>query len=113
MCWYIFSVNPLSVNFMTNVFMRSLFGICLNLIFFIIFKLSSSMFSRIKFGSIWNNSISGCSQNPPQTSKVQSFATVINGFEPLTVAAKLSTLDVCGGPIIIIINLFNVDIKDN
>lgn len=29
-------------------------------------------------------------------SKVESFPTVANGFQRLTVVAKLSTLDVCG-----------------
>ena len=34
----------------------------------------------------------------PQTSKMESFATVVNGWTPLTIVAKLSILDVCGGP---------------
>ena len=34
---------------------------------------------------------------PPQKSKIESFATIVNGFEPLNVLAKLSILDFCGG----------------
>ena len=29
---------------------------------------------------------------------MESFATIINGFKPLAIAAKLSILDVCRGP---------------
>ena len=29
---------------------------------------------------------------------MESFATILNGFTLLTTAAKLSILDVCGGP---------------
>ena len=29
---------------------------------------------------------------------MESFATIVNGFEPLTFVAKLSILDVCEGP---------------
>ena len=32
---------------------------------------------------------------PPKTSKMESFATIVNGLKPLTAVAKLSTLDVC------------------
>ena len=27
---------------------------------------------------------------PPQTSKMESFATIVNGFQPLTIVGKLS-----------------------
>ena len=33
---------------------------------------------------------------PPQTSKMQSFAIIINGFSMLTFVAKLSVLYFCG-----------------
>ena len=29
---------------------------------------------------------------------MESFATIVNGFKPLAIAAKLSILDVCRGP---------------
>ena len=32
----------------------------------------------------------------PQSSKMESFARIVNDFQSLTVAAKLSTLNVCG-----------------
>ena len=35
---------------------------------------------------------------PPQISKIQRFATVVNGFQSLTIVAKLSILDVSGDP---------------
>ena len=35
---------------------------------------------------------------PQQTSKMESFATIVNGFMTLNIVAKLSTLDACGGP---------------
>ena len=35
---------------------------------------------------------------PPQTSKLDGFATIVNSLSPLTIDAKLSILDVCGGP---------------
>ena len=35
---------------------------------------------------------------PPQAAKTESFATIVNGFLPLNIVAKLSILDVCGGP---------------
>ena len=35
---------------------------------------------------------------PPQKSKIESFATIVNGFEPLNVLAKLSILDVFQSP---------------
>ena len=34
---------------------------------------------------------------PPQTSKMASFATIVNGWKPLTIAANLYILDVCLG----------------
>ena len=34
----------------------------------------------------------------PQTSKMENFATIINNFEPLIVVAKLTILEVRGGP---------------
>lgn len=33
----------------------------------------------------------------PQIFKTESFATIANGFESLTIVPKLFTLDVCGG----------------
>lgn len=35
---------------------------------------------------------------PPQESKRENVTTMFNGFEPLTIVAKLSFLDVCLGP---------------
>ena len=34
----------------------------------------------------------------PQTSKMESFATTVNGSQALPITAKFSILDVCGGP---------------
>ena len=33
-----------------------------------------------------------------QISKMKIFETIINGFQPLTIVAKLSLLDICDGP---------------
>ena len=33
----------------------------------------------------------------PETSKMESFVTIIKGYKPLTMVARLSILDVCGG----------------
>ena len=32
------------------------------------------------------------------TSKMESFATIVNGYKPLTIVAKLSILNVFGSP---------------
>ena len=33
-----------------------------------------------------------------QTSKMKSFTTIVNGFQPLIIVTNLSIVDVCGGP---------------
>ena len=33
---------------------------------------------------------------PPQTSKMDSFGTIVNVFNPLTIFTKHSLLDICG-----------------
>ena len=33
-----------------------------------------------------------------QTSKMKSFTTIVNGFQPLTIVTNLSIVDVCGDP---------------
>ena len=38
-------------------------------------------------------------QRRRQDSKMESFATIVNGFQPIIIVAKLSILDVCGGPV--------------
>ena len=38
------------------------------------------------------------SQDPPVTSKMESFLTIVNGQKPFTTVGKFSILDVCRGP---------------
>ena len=51
---------------------------------------------------IWNeivpNKDRGVVRTPLQTYKMESLATIVSGLMLLTIVAKLSTLDVCGGP---------------
>ena len=39
-----------------------------------------------------------CSKRAPQASKIESFETIFNDFQPFSITAKLSILDVFGGP---------------
>ena len=39
-----------------------------------------------------------CSHGPLETYKTESFTAIVNNYYPLTIVAKFSILDACGGP---------------
>ena len=43
------------------------------------------------------NILGRCGQDPRRHQKIESFAKIVNGWKPLTIVAKFSILDVCGG----------------
>ena len=47
----------------------------------------------MRFGDVWDK-LSQQFQQPSQTSKIELFAIIVNGFQPLIIFAKNSILDV-------------------